>query len=120
MVVQGSYAPGYFLRTAAAPSTPFPPTAYHCTFNPKTLQKTKHGWLTYFMNFLNATWPHPKHLAINVGVPGASFRAFSQGLCLVSGSGVQEHGFCLCACMEMRDTWCCVVRACTHNAPSCT
>jgi hypothetical protein len=29
------------------------------------------GWLTSFMRVINATWPHPGHLLMNLAVPGA-------------------------------------------------
>ena len=42
------------------------------------------GWLHNFMHVINTTFPHPDHILINNGVPGACFSTFAHGTCLES------------------------------------
>ncbi len=49
-------------------------------YYPETLQPP-FGWITMFLRDINATWPHPDHLLVNLAVPGAPLHRIAQEEC---------------------------------------
>ena len=42
------------------------------------------GWINYFMNTINATFPHRDHVLINNGAPGTNLQFAATSSCLES------------------------------------
>ena len=47
-------------------------------------RKMKPGWINYFMNTINATFPHRDHVLINNGAPGTNLQFAATSSCLES------------------------------------
>ena len=41
------------------------------------------GWASLFMRHINATWPHPGHTLLNLGMGGAMLSAYLTGGCIL-------------------------------------